>query len=111
MTGSERMDLALSGGLAGAAGSLLLNVAALWLIPTPARSGRIVSVIARAPAGTLLAHLAYDHSNLAWSFLVLFAVWQGSYAAASAPVLRRRDLAPAPLVQYSTDHIDKPKTR
>jgi hypothetical protein len=84
--------LAASGVLAGIAGSCLLGIMTMWLLPAPARVVLLHSVPMGGLAGIVLAFIDFDHTDWSWSILLLFVVWQGSYAACLAPALR----SPAP---------------
>ena len=89
-TGTEILDFALSGISAGVAGSLLLGVATTRLAHAAASTVLLTPVAVGGLAGALLTLMHYDTSEFGWCLLILFAVWQGSYAASVAAIFRRQ---------------------
>ena len=87
------LRLAVSGILAGIAGGGLLGIITMRLLSAPAGAVLSLSVPVGGLAGILLALIDFDHTDWSWSVLILFTVWQGSYAACLAPVLRSPHVA------------------
>jgi hypothetical protein len=76
------LRLAASGILAGIAGGGLLGIITMRLLSAPAGAVLSLSVPVGGLAGILLGLIDYDHTDWSWSVLILFTVWQGSYAPA-----------------------------
>jgi hypothetical protein len=93
--GSFRLDpskdavrMGIAGIAAGLAGSALLGVVTIYLLKAPARLVLRLPVLVGTAAGALLSLMANDDTKWGWSQLILFALWQGAYAASLAPLLR-----------------------
>ena len=80
--------MAISGIGAGIVGSFLLGLTTIFLLRVPGRLVLRLPVLVGGAAGVLLGNTAHDNSKWGWSYIALFALWQGAYAASLAPLLR-----------------------
>ena len=85
----DALRMGIAGIAAGLAGSVLLGAMTICLLKAPGRLVLRLPVLVGTVAGALLSLMAHDHTEWGWSQLILLALWQGAYAAALAPVLRR----------------------
>lgn len=85
---SVGVSLIIAGISAGLIGSVLLGVMTMCLLRAPRRLVLRLSVLAGGAAGVLLWLAQFEQPPWAWGYLLLFALWQGAYAASLAPLLR-----------------------